>query len=356
MRPLLIIIICILFLFLFKVFYLDADKKSAGSPSSAQASKSRSSSKLQVDVYIAKMVNKSNVAFSSGTIVPNEEVEIKSEVSGRLVQLNIKEGSYVKRGQLIAKLNDADLRAQLKKLKFEEELAAQTEARQKKLLEIDAISKEEYDMAVNRVNTLSTDEEFLKVQLEKTSVTAPFSGRMGFKNISEGAYITPGVVIANLIQTNPAKLDFTLPEKYANKVKVGQSVSFTIDGDNSIITAKVIALDPKIDEELRTLKVRAKTDNRSGKLLPGMFIRVEVPLGDENSIMIPSESIIPILKGKKVFVIKNGLAKEALITTGLRTDTEVQVSDGLEVGDSVIVSALMTLKNNMPVTLKNIIQ
>lgn len=356
MRPLLIIIICILFLFLFKVFYLDADKKSAGSPSSAQASKNRSSSKLQVDVYIAKMVNKSNVAFSSGTIVPNEEVEIKSEVSGRLVQLNIKEGSYVKRGQLIAKLNDADLRAQLKKLKFEEELAAQTEARQKKLLEIDAISKEEYDMAVNRVNTLSTDEEFLKVQLEKTTVTAPFSGRMGFKNISEGAYITPGVVIANLIQTNPAKLDFSLPEKYANKVKVGQSVSFTIDGDNSIITAKVIALDPKIDEELRTLKVRAKTDNRSGKLLPGMFIRVEVPLGDENSIMIPSESIIPILKGKKVYVIKNGLAKEAIITTGLRTDTKVQVSDGLQVGDSVIVSALMTLKNNMPVTLKNIIQ
>ena len=215
MRPLLIIIICILLLFLFKVFYLDADKKSARGPSSSQTTKSRTSSKLPVDVYIAKMVNKSNVAFSSGTIVPNEEVEIKSEVSGRLVQLNIKEGSYVKRGQLIAKLNDADLLAQLKKLKFEEELAAQTEARQKKLLEIDAISKEEYDMAVNRVNTLSTDEEFLKVQLEKTTVTAPFSGRMGFKNISEGAYITPGVVIANLIQTNPAKLDFSLPEKYA---------------------------------------------------------------------------------------------------------------------------------------------
>ncbi len=358
MRPLLIILSIILALFLFKIFYLDADDKETteqtkASPAAAAANAARSV--MAVDIYVASEVDKSNVVFASGTVVPNEEVEIKSEVNGRLVKLNIREGGYIQKGQLIAKLDDRDLLAQLKKLKYEEELADQTESRQRRLLEINAISKEEYDMAVNQVNTLSADQEFLEVQIEKTSVIAPFSGRMGFKNISEGAYITPNVVISNLVQTNPAKLDFSVPEKYAGKIKVGQDISFTIDGDEESMTAQVIAIDPKIDENLRTLKVRARADNRGSKLLPGMFIRVEMPLGIEKSIMIPSESIIPILKGKKVFVLQNGKAEERIITTGLRTDTRVQVDNGLVVGDSVIVSALMSVKENMPVAVRNVV-
>ncbi len=356
MRPLIIIIVFILGLFLFKTYYLDADKPKASNANNRSAAAKRPASKLSVDVYITKIVDKNNVIYASGTIVPNEEVEIKSEVSGRLIQLNIQEGAYVQKGQLIAKLNDEDLVAQLKKLDYEEQLAAQTKARQGKLLEINAISKEEYDMAVNRVNTLSADKEFLQVQLAKTSIKAPFSGRMGFKNISEGAYITPNVIIANLVQSNPVKLDFSIPEKYANKIKSRQTISFTIDGDEEKMAATVIALDPKIDEDLRTLKVRAKATNKAGKLLPGMFIRVEAPLGSEKSIMIPTQSIIPILKGKKVFVMKNGKAKEMLIKTGLRTDTEIQVIEGLEIGDSVIVSALMSVKAGSGVALRNVVE
>lgn len=356
MRPLLIILLIILGLYLAKVFIIDAEDNTSGQAATATTGMAKKSSKLPVDIYVAKEVDRSTTVYASGTVVANEEVDLQSEVSGRLVKLNIREGGYVKKGQLIAKINDEDLVAQLKKLKYEEELAAQTEARQKKLLEIDAISKEEYDMAVNRVNTLSADKEFLEVQLDKTSVRAPFSGRMGLKNISEGAYITPGVVIASLVQTNPVKLDFSLPEKYANKVIVGQEVSFSIDGENEQWTARVIAIDPQIDEDLRTLRVRAKADNSSGKLLPGMFIRVAVPLGDEKSIMVPSESIIPILKGKKVFVMKNGIAKEAIVRTGLRTDTDVQIEEGLEIGDSVIVSSLMSVKANTEVTLRNLVQ
>ena len=355
MRPLLFILISILGLYLFKTFYLDAEKKSAASQSKTSSPSRRAVAKLPVDIYVATEVDKNNTVFASGTIVPNEEVEIKSEVSGRLMQLYIKEGGYVKKGQLIAKLNDDDILAQLKKLKYEEELADQTEARQKKLLDIDAISKEEYDLAMNRVNTLSADKELLQVQLEKTSVKAPFSGKMGLKNISEGAYITPSVVIANLVQTNPVKLDFTLPEKYANKIRIGQQVIFSVDGQEEKLTAQVIAIDPKIDEDLRTLKVRARANNSKGQLLPGMFIRVEVPLGNEPSIMIPTESIIPILKGKKVFVMKNGKAQEVKIKTGLRTDTKVQVEEGLSVGDSVIVSALMSVKQGSPVEVKEVV-
>ena len=356
MRPLLIILVIILALYLAKIFIIDAEDHTTIQVAEASTSTAKKSSKLPVDIYVAREVDRSNTVYASGTVVPNEEVNLQSEVSGRLIKLNIREGGFVKKGQLVAKINDEDLVAQLKKLKYEEELAAQTEARQKKLLEIDAISKEEYDMAVNRVNTLSADKEFLEVQLEKTSVRAPFSGRMGLKNISEGAYITPGVVIASLVQTHPVKLDFSLPEKYANKVKVGQKVSFSIDGENDQWEAQVMALDPKIDEDLRTLRVRAKADNRAGKLLPGMFIRVAVPLGEEKSIMVPSESIIPILKGKKVFVMKNGVATETIVKTGMRTDTDVQIEEGLEVGDSVIVSSLMSVKANTKVKMRTLVQ
>ena len=356
MRPLLVILAIILGLFLFKIYYLNADEEKSAQPGMVAKSTGGSSSALLVDVYVAQEVNKSNVVYSSGTVVPNEEVEIKSEASGRLIELNIKEGRYIKKGAIIARLDDSDLQSQLKKLRYEEELAAQTASRQKKLLEINAISNEEYDMAVNKVNTLSADKEYLEVQVRKTTIKAPFNGRMGLKNISEGAYITPSVVISNLVQTNPVKLDFSVPEKYARKINVGQTITFTIDGDDEVVNAEVIALDPKIDENLRTLRIRAKASNPSGKYLPGMFIRVEMPIGEENSIMIPSESIIPILKGKKVFIMRNGKASEVLIKTGLRTDTKVQVEDGLNVGDSVIVSALMSVKNNGPVALRNVVQ
>jgi len=361
MRPLAIIVICIIGLFLFKTYYLDASSNENTTAIQGQnkegtsAQSSKKPSGTPVDIYVAKMVNKSNVVYATGTIVPNEEVEIRSEVSGRLVELNIREGSYVQKGKMIARLNDSDLLAQLKRLDFEEQLAKQTEARYKKLIDIDAISKEEYDLAVNKINTLSADRELLKVQLEKTSVSAPFSGRIGFKNISKGAYITPNTVIANVVKSNPEKLDLTVPEKYVSKIKVGKEILFTTEGDDVKSSAKIIAIDPKIDEELRTLKVRASANNRDGKYMPGMFIRVEASLGDEESIMIPTESIIPILKGKKIYVMKNGKAKEAIITTGLRTETDVQVIGGLEVGDSVIVSALMAMKENASVAVRNIL-
>lgn len=355
MRPVLIIVGCILGLYLLKIYVLDVKEVSPAEKAVSASSTGSAPVGMPVDLYIAKEQDKSTTVYATGTVVPNEEVALKSEVSGRITQLNISEGKYIEKGSLIAKLNDDELKAQLKKIQYQEELAAQTEARQKKLLQINAISKEEYDMAVNNVNTLSADKEYLQVQLEKTSVLAPFSGRMGFKNISEGAYITPGEVIVNLVQTNPAKLDFDLPEKYASKLTIGQKVSFNIDGDDTPMEAKVIALDPKIDENLRTLRVRAQTSNNSGKLMPGMFIRVEVPLGKEKSLMIPSEAIIPILKGKKVFIVKEGKAKEVIVKTGLRTDTEVQIVEGLNLGDSVIVSALMSVKPDMLITQRNIV-
>lgn len=348
MRPLIAIAVIILLLVGGK-FYLSSEAKETAKGPSPRAAAGKSGQAMGVDVYLAALQPTENVVYSSGTVVPNEEVTLQSEASGRLVELNLKEGGYVKKGDLIARIDSRDLDAQLKKLQFEEDLAEQIKQRQQKLLDIDAISKEEYEISVNNVNTLTVDKEMLKVMVQKTEVRAPFNGYIGFKQVSLGAYLTPGVEIATLVQTNPAKIDFAVPEKYAASIKPGQEINFEVDGLSDLFTAQVRAIDPRVDPDLRTLQLRAVISNPGRRLLPGMFVRVSVPLGKEESIMIPTESVVPILKGKMVYVLRKGKATSVEIETGVRTDEKVQVREGLEIGDSVIVSALMSLKQGLPV-------
>ncbi|OIN57525.1 efflux RND transporter periplasmic adaptor subunit [Arsenicibacter rosenii] len=305
---------------------------------------------IPVSIYLAKTEKFDNTLAVSGTVLPNEVVELKAEVSGRLMQLNGKEGTYVNKGELIAKINDDELKAQLVKLGYVEKRARDLEARQKRLLAIDGISREEYDIAESNVNTARADKDLLLTQLAKTEIRAPFSGKLGLRAISQGAYLSPGTLITTLVQTNPVKVDFAVPEKYAGQVRVGSMVRFTTEGVNAPMYARVAAVSPLIDEALRTLKIRAYAANPSGHLVPGMFVRVDLPLqGDNNSIQIPSQAIVPVLKGKKVYVVRNGKAQETFIKTGIRNDQQVQVTDGLTPGDSVITSSIMALKNGTSV-------
>lgn len=353
MKPLIIVAAVLLALILGKTFLGkgDAETEGKGAGPGAKGGGGGAPKAMTVSSTVLKREVSEMQVFSSGTLAPNEEVELKSELSGRLVKLLINEGSGVSKGQLIAKIKDDDILAQLKKVRIEAELAKQTEARQKKLLEIEAISKEEYDISASRVNTLLADKELLEVQLAKTEIRAPFSGKIGLKYISEGAYITPATVIATLVQTNPMKLDFSVPEKYLSMIKNGTKISYEIDGDAKKYEARVIAIDPQIDQTLRMLKLRALTSN-NGNLLPGMFTKVYLNLGSNDALMIPSETIVPVLGGKKVFIKKNGVATEVDIQTGLRNESMVEVVSGLYEGDTLITSAIMTLKPGTPVNTK----
>lgn len=354
MKSLLAIGVAIVLLILGKIFFFSGSDEKMATPNQP-TNKGKQSPVLTSDIYLALEQNNSNEIFSSGTMIANEEVELRSEASGRITALNIKEGASINKGQLIAKLFDENILAQLKKLKFEEELAEQVEARQKKLLDINAISKEEFDIAVNKVNTLRADKESLQVALKQTEVRAPFSGRIGLKNISVGAYVTPANIIATLVQTNPIKMDFTIPEKYSDKISVGRKISFSTDGKKDEYTATVIAIDPKVDETLRTLKVRTTIPNPKNIFLPGMFVRVNASLGATKSIMIPTETVIPVMGGKSVYVLKEGKAKEVSVTTGLRTERFIEITDGVSIGDSVIATGLMSLKPGTAVKVKNIL-
>ena len=360
MRPILIlggVILALVFgkLFVFSTSSPGDDGKGKGEPKvqAAKGGKAGGGGAIPVDVYLARSERIDNVLFASGTVVPNEEVELKAEIAGRLVKLNLREGAAVAKGQLIAKINDKDLQAQLAKLEYNAALTRNIEARQKKLMNIEAISKEEYEIAVNNVRTLEADKELIMAQLEKTEIRAPFSGVVGLKSISEGAYLSPGAPVVTLVQTNPVKIDFTIPEKYSRSIRLGSTVRLNLDGDTQNYSARIVALDPRVDDNLRTQRVRAITQNPGRLFVPGMFVKVQLDMSDNaTAIMIPTDAIVPVLKGKKVFVVKNGKAQEVMVTTGLRTDQRVQITDGLSEGDSLIVTGIMALKPDAAVKVK----
>lgn len=289
----------------------------------------------------------------SGSIEANEQVEIRSEVSGIVEGIYFQEGSNVSKGQVLFKVNDLELKAQLRQTATKEGLASENERRAKLLLQKEAISQEEYDIARADLRSAQAQSELIKAQIAKTSVRAPFSGKIGLRSISPGTYITPTILVAKLVNTGKLKITFSIPEKYANQVKTNTILTFMVAGSDEKYTAKVYAIEPEVAIATRTLQVRAIAENRDGKLLPGTFANVELPLDIiRDAIVVPTEAIIPVQNGKKVFISSNGQAKEVMVETATRTDATILVLSGLKAGDTVITSGVMSLKDEIPVKVK----
>jgi membrane fusion protein (multidrug efflux system) len=289
----------------------------------------------------------------SGSIEANEQVEIRSEVSGIVEGIYFQEGSNVSKGQVLFKVNDLELRAQLRQTATKEGLASENERRAKLLLQKEAISQEEYDIARADLKSAQAQSQLIKAQIAKTSVRAPFSGKIGLRSISPGTYITPTILVAKLVNTGKLKITFSIPEKYANQVKTNTVLTFTVAGSDEKHTAKVYAIEPEVAVATRTLQVRAIAENKDGKLLPGTFANVELPLDIiKDAIVVPTEAIIPVQNGKKIFISANGMAKEIMVETATRTDATILVLSGLKAGDTVITTGVMSLKNETPVKVK----
>lgn len=308
-----------------------------------------------VSAFVIKAEKLENAIFASGTILANEEAELKPEIAGKIIQLLLKEGSSVTKGELLVKINDADFQAQLKKNQLEKDLSETQLKRKQELLKINGISQEDFEVIQNKVNTIKADMEYLQSQIAKTEIRAPFNGLVGLKNVSEGAYVTVGTVIATIQQINPVKIDFSISERYSDVVKKGDKVAFTIEGNRKSYIGEVFAIEPRIDVTTRTLRVRAICPNSDGTIYPGAFARVQLSLNAINdAIMIPTEAIIPDLKGKKVYRINNGKAEFVKVETGLRTEAKIQITDGLVFGDTIITTGIMQLKPGAAVKITEI--
>jgi len=286
----------------------------------------------------------------TGTILANEEVDIRSEISGRVTSINFREDSYVNKGGLLVRINDSELQAQLKKLELEKKLAEDDVFRKTKLLEMNAVSKEEYDVAVNQLGILEAEIDLVKSQIDKASIIAPFEGKVGLRMVSPGAYVSPSTLITHLQDLDPVKIEFAVQEKYLGKVDRNTVIQFSVEGTDSIFTGQVYAVDPRIDPATRTFTVRATCRNNGFLLVPGAFARVEVFLERiPGAFMIPSEAIMPDIRGERVFRLHNGRATVVYIKTGMRTEREVQVIDGLSLRDTIVTTGLLQIRENMPV-------
>ncbi|WP_395625643.1 efflux RND transporter periplasmic adaptor subunit [Daejeonella sp.] len=307
-------------------------------------------SALKVNGIVVKNENFSNSLSVSGSIEANEQVDIRSEISGLVTSIQFKEGSAVSKGEILLKINDLELQAQLSQALTRQKLAQETEFRAAMLLKKEAISAEEYDVALAELKSLQSQTQLIRAQLSKTLIRAPFSGKIGLRSISAGEYITPASNIARLVSTNPVKILFSIPEKYAGTIKMNTAITFTVAGSKNVYTATVYAIEPGINISTRTLQLKAKASNSNGELLPGSFAKIDLPLTNTNdAILIPTESVIPVLMGKKVFISSNGKAKEVMVETGTRTEKSVLISSGLSVGDTVLTTGIMSLKNDAPV-------
>lgn len=312
-------------------------------------------SKISVDGYIVKPKPVQNKIFSNGTLISNEAVDIRSEISGKITQILFKEGSLVKKDDLLIKINDSELQATLKKNRSRETLARDREFRYRQLLEKNLTSQQEYDVALSELNSVLADIEFTNAQIAKTEIRAPFDGIIGLRSVSVGSYISPQTNIVTLQNINPIKVDFSVPQKYVSLISPGKTIFVGLPSLSKIYKGSIYAIDPKIDLNTRTIQVRALVPNSNRELTPGAYVEINIVLEDiKDAIMIPTDVLIPNLKGESVYVYKNGTAVPQLVKTGIRTENEIQITDGLSLGDTIIVSGIIQMRSNAAVQLKTI--
>lgn len=322
-------------------------------PGADRGASGRGGMRLPVDGVVLRSRALDNRLQATGNILAAEDVELRSEASGKVTRVHFREGSIAKKGDLLVKINDNDLQAQLRKARSSKTLIEEKVGRHKKLQEINAVSQEQVDEALNQLNAVSADIDLLLAQIQKTEVRAPFDGVVGLRLVSEGSYISPNITIARFVDIRSVKIDFSIPEKYSAQVDIGTDVLFTIEATSRSFTGSVYAVEPRIDPGTRTLRIRAQASNKEGLILPGTFAKIELILSKiDKAILAPSHAIVPDIEGQKAYVVRDGRARLTPIVSGIRTEDNLQVVDGLNEGDTLIISGLLQLRDGLPVDVR----
>jgi membrane fusion protein (multidrug efflux system) len=318
----------------------NAGKTGAKTPSKA----------IPAEVYLVKDTTISEQMRIVGSVVPNEEVQLVSEVSRKLTKILLKEGDYVRKGQVLFRLDDADLQARLKKLNAQRTFSAAAAERQARLLKIEGVSKQEYEQATSSLEAIDADIEMTRVEISKTVIRAPFAGKTGIRRVSEGAFVTQNTVMATVEDLSKVKIEFAVPEKYANGIKLNENITFRVENSSVPHQARILVIEPAIDQNTRSLFVRALADNKNGQLIPGSSAMVELELNKiQNAIMIPSQALISGLNGNSVWVVKAGKVAKTGVDIGFRTNRSVQIIRGLTIGDTLMTTNLLRAKPDLEV-------
>lgn len=321
----------------------------------SEQAKPKDSKKLHVNAIVLTHQQLIDSYRTKGQLLPDEEIDLSFETSGKITNIYFKEGTFVKKGTILAKVNDKPLLAELKKLEAQIPLARERVNRQKTLLEKDAVSQEAYQAVTTDLDKLEADIELVKAHIAQTELRAPFDGIVGLRKVSEGAFANTGTSLARLTKISPIKIDFSVNEKHSNNIKPGTVINFSIEGDQKSYTAKVYAVETTLDEKTLSLKARALYANSLGKLKPGHSASIEIVLREiNNAVVIPSIASVAEMGRDIAYIYKNGKAKQVELKKGLRTASSVQVIDGLSVGDTLLVTGVMQLRDGSAVVLDEI--
>ena len=309
---------------------------------------------LNVNAKILKPETLVDVIRLTAMTIPDEEVDLTFESSGKITGIFFREGTSVKKGQLLAKVNDKPLQAELQKLQTQIPFAEDRVFRQKSLLEKDAVSKEAYEQVATELDKLKADIELTKARIAQTELLAPFDGIIGLRNVSEGAYASPSTIITSLTKIVPLKIEFSVNEKQVDNVSPGMEITFQPDGDLSVYKAAIYAKETRVDPKTYTLKVRALYPNTNGRLRPGRSAIVEIHSNPvNNALTAPNESIVKEMGRNIAYIYSGGRAKQIVLDIGMRTESNVQVLSGLNSGDTLLVSGVMQLRDGLPVIIDN---
>ncbi len=349
--PLLVLLIGYL---VYNKFFGKKDKKIE--PASGKNGK-KQNKPVPVNVMIVKDTAFSNAIDITGTIDANEQVDLRSETAGNITGIYFKEGTHVNKGQLLVKVYNQDQYASLKSVQVQIKLAEIVEYRNRILLQKEAVSKEEYDTSLSSLDVLKSQADLIRAQIAKTEVRAPFSGIIGLRNISPGGYLSPNSSIATLVNMDPAKITFSVPERYLSLIKTGSKIHFNIESSRDNFTGTVYAIEPNLDLTSRSITIRARSPNPKSLLRAGSFAKINLALEQvPKTIMVPTECVIPDIKTSKVFVVSKGVAASRDVKTDVRTATKIQIIDGLKPGDSLIVSGIIQLRPSVPLKIVKILK
>ena len=290
---------------------------------------------IPVNAYIVKAQGLSSNIQAVGTLMPNEEVDLVAETTGKVIGIYFEEGTRVKKGELLLKVDDADLQAQLMRAKYQQKLLSEQLERQRVLFQKDAVSREEYDKVQTDYNMVEADIALLEVKITRTEL--------------------PSTIVSHLVDDNRLKVEFSIPEKYASDAKIGATVRFKTESSEKLFPAKVYAIDPRVDTQTRTILLRALSENTNHELSPGMFARIDLITSHSNrALLIPTQSVVSDMEGKSVWVVKDGKARTVPVETFQRTENQIEILSGLSIGDTVLVSGLMQVREGIPVTLSQV--
>ena len=296
-----------------------------------------------------------NKIITTGTLLANEEVELKPEIAGRVTDVLFTEGSKVRKGDVLLKINDRELKAQLEGKGVEEKQASDLESRARHLFEDKGISQEEYDRAANTLKMIQAQKEVIQAQLAKTEIIAPFDGIIGLRYVSPGTFVSTTMLVATMQDVGLIKVEFSVPEKYAQQIKRGTEITARVGDSEKEYKGIIYAAESKIDLATRTIKARAKIPNLKGDLIPGSFAKVEIILEQlPHAIVVPSESVIPEISGDKVFICVDGKARSVPVKAGIRTETSIQIVQGLNPQDTLILTGLLQLSDGKAVEIRDL--